>query len=357
MNDVFAFSRHINRMNEHELRSFMRLLYIKSEQVVQWQKEQGEVMDFANNVLTLLKDMDKPMDFSQMEQQELSGLDGPAEIHITIGDSSLGSLKIAMANVPGREGRRFISMSDYYAVGPLGDLTSNADLHRRHLWLMERLSLNDRQEYAEHGLDSLYELNDRICSIDEQTRITIWYANTAHERTGLLYAIHLLRNRKSPIYVIETSGLYQQLFNRQDVEYTILNTGEIGPEKLLKMWQACSEKGPLSIEERHQLEQEWLELSVKPGLLRLIKDGTLQSFSEDAMDEYIMEKVKELTAYWEPAKYIKSARIVGEVLGTYDQFVGDGFIEYRIRQLVLQGLLEMEGKPHAMRFYSIRLRA
>ncbi|MEK4438692.1 hypothetical protein [Paenibacillus sp. FSL K6-2862] len=72
MNDVFAFSRHINRMNEHELRSFMRLLYIKSEQVVQWQKEQGEVMDFANNVLTLLKDMDKPMDFRQRNSRSLA---------------------------------------------------------------------------------------------------------------------------------------------------------------------------------------------------------------------------------------------------------------------------------------------
>lgn len=355
MDDLFAFSRHLNRINENELRSLLRLLYMKSELVVKRQAEQGELMDFAGSMQSLFKDMGEPMDFSQLEQQELGDVDKPREVHITIGDSPLGSLKVAMTNLTGREGRRFLSMSDDYAFGPLGELTTKVDLQRRHLWLMERMSLSDRVEYAEHGSDSLCELNDKIRSIDEQTRITIWYANNANERTGLLYAMHLLRNRQGPIHVIETSGLYQKLFNRQDIEYDVLRTGEITPEKLLAMWHVCSEQGPLSLEERRQLEQEWLELSAKPGLLRLMKDGEIQSLPEDAIDEYIMQKAREHTLIRQPGEFIKSARIVGEVLGHLEQAVGDAFIEYRVRQLIIQGRLEMEGNPHAMRFYSVRL--
>ena len=121
------------------------------------------------------------------------------------------------------------------------------------------------------------------------------------------------------------------------------------------MWQHCVNAEPLSLEERRHMEQEWVDLAVQPGLLRLMKDGEIQSVPEDAIDEYIMQKARELTLTRQPGEFIKSARLVGEVLGHLEQAVGDAFIEYRVRQLIIQGRLEMEGKPHAMRFYSVRL--
>lgn len=353
--DIFGFSRMLNRMNEHELRTLLRVLYMKSELVVKRQEKQSEKMDFAGTMQSLFRDLDIPLDLGQLEQQALGEVDKPNEIHITFGESPLSSLKMGMSTLPDQEKRYFFSMDDNYAVGPLGDLTRRVDLQRRHLWLSERLCLNDRQAYALHELDSLSELNTRLQSIDDRTSIIIWYANNAHENTGLLYAMHLLRSSESPIYLIETSGLYQQLFNRPDIQYDVLHTGEILPEKLLAMWHVCSEQEPLSKGERRQLEQDWLELSVQPGLLRMMENGVIRSLTEDALDEYIMQKVRELTPNWEPGKYIRAARIVGEVIGTSSQHISDAFVEYRIRQLVLQGQLEMDGKPLAMRYYSIRL--
>jgi hypothetical protein len=353
--DIFAFNRILNRMNEHELRSLLRVLYMKSELVVKRQAEQGERVDFAQTMQSLFRDLDTPLDLGRLEQQALAEVEKPNEIHITFGDSPLGSLKMGMSTLPDQEKRSFFSIDDNYAVGPLGDLTRRADLQRRHLWLTERMCLNDREAYAMHELESLFELNATIQSFDSKTSIIIWYANNAREKTGLLYAMYLLRNTESPIYLIETSGLYKQLFDRPDVQYDVLHTGEILPEKLLAMWHVCSEQEPLSKGERRQLEQDWLELSVQPGLLRMMENGVIRSLTEDALDEYIMQKVRELTPNWEPGKYIRAARIVGEVIGTSSQHISDAFVEYRLRQLVLQGQLEMDGKPLAMRYYSIRL--
>ncbi|WFA84376.1 MULTISPECIES: DUF1835 domain-containing protein [Paenibacillus] len=356
MNDnIYAFSRTINRMSEDELRSVLRVLYMKSAQVVKRQEEQGEKVDFAEAVQSLFRNMDIPFDLGRLEQQALSEVDKPNEIHITFGESPLSSLKMGMSTLPDQEKRSFFSIDDNYAVGPLGDLTRRADLQRRHLWLTERMCLNDREAYGMHELESLFELNATIQSFDSKTSIIIWYANNAREKTGLLYAMYLLRNTESPIYLIETSGLYKQLFDRPDVQYDVLHTGEILPEKLLAMWHVCSEQEPLSKGERRQLEQDWLELSVQPGLLRMMENGVIRSLTEDALDEYIMQKVRELTPNWEPGKYIRAARIVGEVIGTSSQHISDAFVEYRLRQLVLQGQLEMDGKPLAMRYYSIRL--
>ncbi|WP_458124548.1 DUF1835 domain-containing protein [Paenibacillus sp. Z3-2] len=355
IDDIYAFSRMLNRLNENELRSLLRVLYMQSALVVKQQEEQGEIVDFAETIQSLFRDMDTPFDLGRLEQQALAEADKPNEIHITFGDSPLGSLKVGLSTLPDREKRSFFSVDDDYAVGPLGDLTLRTDLQRRHLWLTERLCLNDREAYAMHELESLFELNATIQSIDSQTSIIIWYTNNAHEKTGLLFAMHLLRSSESPIYLIETSGLYQQLFNRPDVQYDVLHTGEILPEKLLAMWQVCSGQEPLSKQERRQLEQEWLELSAQPGQLRMMEDGEIRSLPEDALDEYIMKKVRELTPNWEPGKYIRAARIVGEVIGTSSQHISASFVEYRLRQLVLQGQLEMDGKPLAMRYYSVRL--
>ena len=47
---------------------------------------------------------------------------------------------------------------------------------------------------------------------------------------------------------------------------------------------------------------------------------------------------------------MKSARLIGEVLGYLDQYVGDEFLENRLRKLIEKGVFEMEGSLKAMRF-------
>lgn len=54
--------------------------------------------------------------------------------------------------------------------------------------------------------------------------------------------------------------------------------------------------------------------------------------------------------------FIKSARIIGEVMGHLDQYIGDHFFEYRVRRLIVNGVFDLEGVPKAMRYYSIKIR-
>ena len=53
---------------------------------------------------------------------------------------------------------------------------------------------------------------------------------------------------------------------------------------------------------------------------------------------------------------MKSARLIGEVLGHLEQYIGDAYVEYRVRQLILNDTFEIKGVPKAMRFYSVRLK-
>ncbi len=53
---------------------------------------------------------------------------------------------------------------------------------------------------------------------------------------------------------------------------------------------------------------------------------------------------------------MKSARLIGEVIGYLDQYIGDEYFEYRVRHLIMNGVFEIEGIPKAMWFYSVKLK-
>ncbi|MGG1687655.1 DUF3658 domain-containing protein [Pseudalkalibacillus sp. NRS-1564] len=43
-------------------------------------------------------------------------------------------------------------------------------------------------------------------------------------------------------------------------------------------------------------------------------------------------------------------------MGHLDQCIGDQYIEYRLRNLILDAAFEIKGIPKAMRYYSVKLR-
>ncbi|RPK04696.1 hypothetical protein FH5_01934 [Priestia endophytica] len=52
---------------------------------------------------------------------------------------------------------------------------------------------------------------------------------------------------------------------------------------------------------------------------------------------------------------MKSVRLVGEGVGHLQQYAEDAFFEYRVRQLIMNGVFEIQGVPKDMRFYSVKL--
>ncbi|WP_342553341.1 DUF1835 domain-containing protein [Paenibacillus sp. FSL R7-0652] len=349
---VFDFDNELHQMNEEELRSLLRELYLRTDMALHDKSGEAHYTQFAERQQQLFSRLHEERKL-QKAGRPLPDLQHAQEIHIAIGESPLGSIKVALGKFPGRESRRFFSLNDYYGIGPLGDLTDACALQRRHLWLLERLHLTEHGSYLLQGLEQLRHLESFMSSIGEEIKVMIWYANNGHERTGLLYALHLLRHRQNPIKLIDTTALYSVLF--EGSERHVLHLGELTSDQLSMMWEHRGNADPLSSEQRNLLEQEWLELAAQPGTLRMWKDDAVCSVPEDSLDEFIMEQVAKLTAERTTGEFINTARVVGEVLGSLPQAVGDSFIEYRVRQLILQGKLDMEGSPRAMRFYRVRM--
>ncbi|MGY4758443.1 DUF3658 domain-containing protein [Paenibacillus caseinilyticus] len=77
---------------------------------------------------------------------------------------------------------------------------------------------------------------------------------------------------------------------------------------------------------------------------------------EDYYDSTLTAVVEQLHRERNNQEWIRSARVVGEMIGHLEQDIGDEYVEYRLRHLIYQGVLEIQGVPRGMRYDDVRMK-
>jgi hypothetical protein len=273
-------------------------------------------------------------------------------IHILFGPSPAGGLKVALKDLGLEKKDSVISFWDMFSVGPIRKLHEMDGKENRLDW-MKRL-INDR-DILDFQLTNQQAI-DQIATIPTGEDVTIWVADNAHEHTGLCYTFFLLKDKDIDIHIINSTQLHNENFKQKDIIYTVLHTGEVSPEKLQIIYQQSKQQPPLTQHEREDFEKEWLSLSASQETLRIWRNGRIHSVPEDYYDEYMIKRAKKLHGKTKTKEWMKSARLIGDALGHLDQYVGDSFLEYRLKKLIEADVFEWEGSLEAMRYYSVRLR-
>lgn len=268
--------------------------------------------------------------------------------HIVFGDSTAGSLKIALQKLGLREEEKVITLSDKFSIGPTWQLHEQVGLNNRYEWLMKHINIDEEvlDSYQENFNKSILELK----SIPNETSIIIWMGDNAHEQIGLRFVLYLLKEKTNEITVINTTASN----TNPNVEY--LHTGEISIDILNLIYEKNKEGIALTQSERKHFEQEWEQLASRQEVLRVWENESIQSVHESYFDPIIIKAAEELHKSKNSKEFIKSARLIGEVMGQLNQYIGDQFLEYRVIHLIVNGIFDMEGVPKAMRYYSVKLR-
>jgi Domain of unknown function (DUF1835)/Protein of unknown function len=273
-------------------------------------------------------------------------------VHIVFSDSAAGGIKEALREMGIDQQESVLHFSDIFSIGPIWQLHKEEGRKRRTDWLRQHLSDSRfyEKEYEAHFQHTIACIN----MLPKQAEITIWSGENAHEQIGLRYVLYLLREKTNRINVINSSRAHSDLFTKQGVHYSIWHTGEIPPEKLRVMMETRAHNHVLSLEEKERLVQEWGELAESTAVLRLWTENGVTNVPEDYYDQEIIATAKQLQRDFGEQKWIKAARLVGEVYGNLHEFIGDLFIEYRLRALIGKGMFTVEGSLESMRYYSVR---
>ena len=275
-------------------------------------------------------------------------------VHILFGDSASGSLKNALKEMGLQDEEKVISFSDLFSIGPVWQLQDKVGLNQRYDWIKNHLIFDD--DYMDEYQHNFNDTTSMIQAIPQNTKIIIWGGENSHEQTALRYVMYLLKGKNYDIVLMDTTKQYKNHFDVPDTDCYPLHTGEIIPEKLRLIYEKGRKVSPISQEQCEKLVKEWQELSSTQEVLRVWENQEIMSVEETYYDDYIINKAKKLHKERENNDFMKSARLIGEVIGYLNQYIGDEYFEYRVRHLIMNGVFEIEGVPKAMRFYSVRLK-
>ncbi|PRS60298.1 hypothetical protein C6X98_16920 [Bacillus pumilus] len=274
-------------------------------------------------------------------------------IHIVFGAAAAGSLKQAFCEMKQDQVNDIIAFHDIYSIGPLLHLHEHEGQEKRIEWLRNVIS-NEFGHFDDMVTDQ-HRMLQQIKDIKDGTRILIWTGSNAHEQIGLRYAIYLLKEKNIELSLINTTTAFDQLFNTNTRRMDIRHAGEITTEKLKVLYKSKEHMHSVTKEERAQLLIEWLSFAKENHTLRIWQKGQTISVPEDEFDAYLVKMAKRVHQSEPEEDYIKTPRLIGEVIGYLEQYIGDDFIEYRLKTLIDQGIFDMIGRRTSMRYYSIKL--
>ncbi|XID94544.1 DUF1835 domain-containing protein [Paenibacillaceae bacterium WGS1546] len=276
-----------------------------------------------------------------------------AKVHIAFGDSFAGSLKVALNRLGCSDTNEMIAFRDRFSIGPLWQLHEEAGQTCRTGWFRDRINHKDDEDDRVAQYQTIAEQMTRIPA---EASIVIWSGHNAHEQAGLRYAIYLLRSRPNNVFVFNVTAACERRFNTPDQQIEYSHSGEIPPDKLQAIIGESEDNGPVPSETKRLLEQEWLSLASRHEALRIWDGERIVNVDESYFDSYLLETVKNLHAVRGNRDFIKAARVIGQAIGYCEQYIGDDYFDYRLRELVCNGALEIKGVPRAISDYSVRLK-
>lgn len=345
MEDSILIRKAIEALSENELRACLRLMLMQIRRLEQEPSSQEAV----DNLVEFYKDIASSV--SRSKDQPISP--DATHVHIVTGLSFAGSMKQTLKSLGWSDTHALIILEEDYAIGPLGALDTSTGRQARSDWFRDHI-LGGAEVYSCFE-EEYSRIVRRFGQIPEQAQVVIWTSGNATEQTGMRHALHLLGSHPNKVAVYNACSICEHLYNEPNRQIQYRHSGEIPPDKLGKAIQRVVDNlQSLSQEEVGGLSGEWQDISGCSSELRVWLDGKVMEVPANAYDAYLLNKLDKLQESRGPEEFIKSARVIGEAIGYCDQYISDAYFEYRLRTLIYDGVLEIQGVPTAMRYYSVR---
>jgi len=345
MNEIMDIKKAVDRLSPDNAKSILRLVLhqirLLKEQTASPEGAAAGLMELYDRLMTY-------------DDRKLSWDPDPGctHVHIVTGESFAGSMKLALRELGRADTHKIVTLNDNYAIGPIGGLDTPEGRQARRDWFKHNIAAaleDDADSEAEY--DALLRKLDQI---PEQAEIIVWASRSVYEQTGMRYALHLLRHKPNAIRVCDACAICDTLDKRPDHSETYRRSGEIVPDKLREALLQAEHGSRLSAGDIRRLAEEWTAIAEQGGVLRIWRDGAVREVPADHFDPYLLEMLEQVTNAADAGGFVKAARVVGTAIGHCEQDIGDAYFEYRLRELIYAGVLEVRGIPAGLRYYSVR---
>ena len=253
-------------------------------------------------------------------------------IHIVFNESEVELMKQVIELDETMSGD-VIQIRDDYAVGPLSALDTEEGRQSRLNWWKDLLSYSHYQESQVHHFDDRETIQLLKSKLDENPdeELWIWMGQNQHDVCGYYWLMPQLKDYQGRVMVLFLNNL--PFINEKGHIFYPSWLNEIQPKEFIKAKKLAR---PITLSEFEVDPDEWVRIVNDGGLVRILEGGKKIASKDDTF--YDKEVLKNLTPEWQ-----KAWRLVSNTLHRMPVKTGDVFIEWRIRQLIEQGKIEVTG--------------
>ncbi|MDP1765012.1 MAG: DUF1835 domain-containing protein [Sediminibacterium sp.] len=253
-------------------------------------------------------------------------------IHIVFEQSNVEALKKAIGLDETLQGD-VIEIRDDFAVGPLTAIYETEGYQQRRDWWKMVLEFSpdaDQLDIVDDAL-TVYQLLKRLdAETDEQ--VWIWMGQNAHDVCSYYWLMSQLKEYQGRIQVLYLNNL--PFINEKGSLFYPTSLSEIQPKEFLKAKKLAR---PITLSEFEVDPDEWKKLCDENALVRFLEGGKKLVGKElDYYDRDILTIVN-----FGPQKLLK---LLSTALHKMKVKTGDAFLAWRIREMILEGKLEMVGE-------------
>lgn len=261
-------------------------------------------------------------------------------VHIVIGCSARGCLNAYLSeNKDDKYFGEIYNFNDDLSTGSIYNLDENLKVRVDWFEKMANLAgenLSDKEVLKEVELIYSNELN-----VPKDADIIIWAGNNVIEQTALSYIVSKFKERT--LYEVNVSDF--KVENKYGEKYFSKMTAECDPETLGKLLKnICL----INDNKKETLVLQWADLKKEKNILRVFNEGKITSVNENYYDDDILKLATN--------EYMLAAKIIGTVMGTTEQIIGDTYLHFRVIDLIEKNKLDYEGELNSLRSLKVKIK-
>lgn len=268
-------------------------------------------------------------------------------IHIVFNGPDVKILEEAIAMDESMAGK-VIQVKDDFAVGPLGDIYSEAGIEARKQWWREVLAGGDYDGIADDGSvddqQTIREIIDTMRS-DENEVIWIWAAQNKHDVCGYYWLLHHIKEFYGRVMILYLNNL--PFFNDKGNIFYPNWLSEIPAKEFLKAKKLARE---ITLSEFEVDPDEWTKICNENAGVRLLEGG--KKITGEDYDFYDNELKKHINSDWQ-----KASKIIHHFLSKAKHTTGDAYLLWRLKLLVAQDIYDVQGKVANMKDFELKTKS
>ncbi len=239
-----------------------------------------------------------------------------------------------------------IEIKDDYAVGPLTDLYTEEGRSSRNEWWKQVLAGGDYDGLVEKGVvnddATLAALKEKLDADDSEV-LWIWAAQNKHDVSGYYWLMSQLKDFQSRVFILYLNNL--PFINEKGNIFYPEWLHVIPPKEFLKAKKLAR---PITLSEFEVDPDEWKRLSHENKMVRILEGG--KKLAQYDVDFYDADLKKFITAEWQ-----KASKIIHQFLNKNKYTTGDAFLLWRLKNLVSEGNMDVQGELKGMKDFELKL--